>query len=490
MTRKYFDLTILLGDSRLNYDPKRLRLFMQLLMEANERGELLFNASEYAKQMRIDRTAMSRLLDFLEDNGFIAKEKQKNKTWITICNYDFYISIASTVSANSAKETQREEPAVEENEKNEKKSTPLTPLKEEKEKKEKTSIKNNNKRDYESCGSHDDDLCYSSDNKYSMKANRVRCLQKTPIEEREKAFLDKFDKYIKKRDKRGRDFLHRLKEWTDKENIINYFNSEQLVNNFSIHWRQKVQMIDSEGEEVGEVLLHETQGRWDWWNRLTSFVKKGYELKKEEDMRETIRQNKISTSKAQRRMIESNSQKAHAQAVAAKVAAGIGGEATEIDEARLMVGFDYFWRQYKVKANMDLAKAVWKKLSMQEKINAINGASPYCTYCEMENIKIVYPDKYLQNHRWTDDIPEEYYEFYDEEEEEAEEEAIRHIKEVYGEIDAEIDKKFEEQPEKTMRERQDEDDEDEDEDYEDDEDDEGHEDNTYMVFSPDGPVPF
>ena len=279
-----------------------------------------------------------------------------------------------------------------------------------------------------------------------MSVKRVRKLQEKPIDDRKTVFWENLIKYIEKCDRRGKNFSGKLKEWIDKENIPVYFNCEQLTKNFFSHWCQEVGMTDSDGEEAGVVLLFETQGGWDWWNRLTSFVSKGYELQKEADVRDTVRQDKLSVSKARRRTSESNSQKAHAQAVAAKAAAGIGGEATEIDEARLMVGFDYFWRQYKVKANMELAKAIWRTLSMNEKIDAINGASPYCTYCDMENIKIVYPDKYLQNRRWTDDIPDEYYEFYEEGEEEAENEAINSIKQVYDEIDAELDKKFEDGP--------------------------------------------
>ena len=112
MINKCIEITKLIGDFRLNADLRRLQLFMHLLNQANEQGELSFNASEYAKAYGIDRTAMSRLLGYMEENGYIAKKTINGKTRITICAYNYYVVVADTASAVSAKETQREESAV------------------------------------------------------------------------------------------------------------------------------------------------------------------------------------------------------------------------------------------------------------------------------------------------------------------------------------------------------------------------------------------
>ena len=57
---------------------------MVLLQSADQSGQLLFNASQYARSMQVERTALDRILKDMVEMGFIAKEMRKGKTWITI----------------------------------------------------------------------------------------------------------------------------------------------------------------------------------------------------------------------------------------------------------------------------------------------------------------------------------------------------------------------------------------------------------------------
>ena len=451
MKRKLLDISKVTGDPRLNANLTRMQLFMNLLNLANEQGELLFNASEYSKSYRIERTAMSRLLDEMVENGYIAKNTQKGRLRITICDYDYYIVTWNSDCVVAAKDAQRIEEGAEENEKQEKKSSPYNPfIKEEKEKKEKSSLsKNNKKNNWEkSCVDDTDNLFNSSDNQHPMNAKVVLKLQQTPIDERKKEFWQAFYKSVLESDSQGKNLLHRLKEWMVENDIKEYFSTKDLMINFIKHWTQEVGMYNAEGEEVGTVMLRETRGRWDLWQQLTSFVQKGYELKQESDARKTIRENKLAVSKAQMRTSVSISQKAHAQAIAAKNKAGMRDETTEIENWRLEVGFDEFMDLFQVKANQKIARKEWKQLGMDDKIKAITYASAYCSYCRTEGVKMVQPDTYLKNARWDDKEPKDYRDYYEEDVEELVNKAIKSIKDVYAEIDAELDKKFEEKPEK------------------------------------------
>lgn len=451
MRNKNVEITKLTGDLRLMTSPECLRLFMVLLQSADQNGQLLFNASQYAKSMQVDRSALDRILKDMVEMGFIAKEARKGKTWITICDYDYYIATetaASNVVAKNPQSVDEKCEAAEEKDKNEKKSFPCTLSKEEKEKKEKQMLlKNNNKnKDDKSCGNTN--LCSSSDDKIAMKRKRVLSLCEKSIDERKQKFGEEFLAFMAKPCGKSENRWIELKNYIDKNEIPAYFTSTSLTLEFMSHWCQEVIMSDNDGEDVGTVLLFETEKGWNWWKRITSFVKRGYEIKLDVDARKAQREDQLAVSKARRHTAESNSQKAFAQTVKANLEASINNDETDVNNARLEVGFSHFIKLFDVKANLHLAQQEWKKLSKSEKIAAIKGAQPYCMYCNDENIKMVNPDTYLRNHRWKDEIPDEYYVYYDDEEEETEEEGIRFIEHVYAEIEEELDKKSKQQPQK------------------------------------------
>jgi len=432
----------LTGDLWLRTDAKRHQLLFELLTAANEQGVVLFNASEYAKMFGFERTALSRLLDEMVERGYIAKEKYKGETKVTICKYDYYIVMINTDEPYAAKETQRDVTAEEENEKNEKKSTPCTPLKEEKEKKEKDLTNNKNKQNLAVDGRAM--LCSSIDNKLSMSTNRVRKLNKKPIDERKTTFQKKLQDFTCKDRGNKRTFWHFLREWMDHEKIAMYFDAQKLFEDFLGYWLQEVTMVDEEGDEVGVVLLFEAQSKWNFTQRLRAFVRKGFELKQEADVRENVREDKLAVSKARRMTSESNSQKAYAQAILAQTDAALGGEEMEYANARLEVGFREFMALYGLKTNQQAALAVWKTLPKENKLDAIKGAHPYTLYCKVEHRMMANPDTYLLNRRWEDELPEVYYDNLDDDDdtrEEFEEEAYEKIKEAYKEIEKEMAKR-------------------------------------------------
>ena len=438
----------LTGDFWLNSDARRHHLMFELLTMANEQGVLLFNANEYSRAFNFERTALSRMMDEMVERGYIAKEMHKGKTLISICNYDNYIVVINTASIAVAKDVQSDVTGVEENEKKEKKGSPYNPFKEEKEKKEK-AVNNNNNNDDESCdSSRPDNLCYSNDGEKYMRRKRVIKLGRTDVENRKEAFLAQFKEFMKQKKGPFQTRWYQLKDFIDKNQINCYFSTESLTSDFVGHWCQEVLMCDSEGEEVGTVLLFETEKCWNWWRRITSYVRHGYEINQNVEARKTQREDQVAASKARRRTAESNSQKAFAQSVKARLEAGYRDQETEENEARLGVGFDHFMRLYHVKANRSVAEIEWKKLSKDDKIDAIQGAQPYCEYCKENEIKMVNPDTYLRNRRWEDEIPEEYNMFYSDEAEEIEKEGLRFIKEIYDEIEKNMDKKYEQKPEK------------------------------------------
>lgn len=451
MINKTIDINKLTGELWLMLRAERLHLFIVLLNGADENGQLLFNVSEYGRLIQADRTALDRLLRDMVEKKLIAKETRNGKTLITICNYGHYFATETAASNTFANDSQSIDDGCEnreEKDKNEKKSSPCTPLKEEKEKKEKSPKNNNKNKDDKSCGAYDSNLCSSSDGKIQIKRKRVLSLCGKPIDERKQKFGEDFLAFMAKPCGESANRWIELKKFIDKNEIPAYFTANSLTLDFMSHWCQEVIMCDDEGEEVGSVLLFETKTGWNWWQRVTSFVKHGYEIKLDVDARKAQRDDQLAVSKARRRTAESNSQKAFAQTVKANLEASINRNETDINDARLEVGFSHFIKLFDVKANLHIAQQEWKKLSKSEKIAAIKGAQPYCMYCNDENIKMVNPDTYLRNHRWKDEIPDEYYVYYDDEEEGIEKEGIRFIEQIYAEIEEEIDKKFEQQPQK------------------------------------------
>ena len=225
MINKSIDITRLTGDLWLFASQVRLHLFMYLLQQADEQGELVFNASEYARVYQVDRTALSRLLNEMAERKVIAKEMSSGKTKITICEYSHYVQSGAQNSANYANVAQSVGAGTvaakgenENKETKEKESSPCTPSKEEKEnkqKKERKDVVNNNEKETEkdnlACANRRKNLCSSSDGNISMLKAVVRNLNQTPLEERKAAFWQNFMDYTQRCDKQGHDFWQRWK---------------------------------------------------------------------------------------------------------------------------------------------------------------------------------------------------------------------------------------------------------------------------------------
>lgn len=447
MRRKCFDINKLMGNSWLNYKAERLQLVMTMLQEANDEGQLLFNASEYCRMRGMERTAFSRLLSDLAERGFIAKETRKGRTWLTICNYADYVVMEPVGGAVFAKDEQRERPEVEFREEKEtketkeKKSSPCTLLKEEKENKEKKEkVVNKNKKKNEFVEEKDKKLCHSIDNKLEMNAKRVLKLNRTPIEERRKAFADEFFRQLVQNDAKGQTLLKKLELALKVKGIEDDLQISQVQYNFVSYWCQEVEMIDDEGDTVGTVLLREAQDRWSWLHRLLSFVQKGLDIKQDLDAHREAVENQRAASKARLQASEASYERAKAQAVVARHNAGLGGEQTEEEIARLDAGFSDFSRLYSVKANKQKAREEWRKLTLREKIMAILTATAFCGWYEGNGLKAPFPQTFLSEKRWTDEIPDSYYECDYDEELEIKEHGLRAVLEARGASDDEIDR--------------------------------------------------
>lgn len=446
MKYRKFNIDVLMGSSWLNYKPERLQLLMTLLQGANEEGQLLFNANEYCRMRGMERTALSRLLSDFVDMGFIAKETRKGKTWVSVCNYADYIDDESATARVFAKDEQRERAEVEFREEKEtketkeKKSSPCTPLKEEKENKEKKEkVVNKNKKKKEFVEEKDKKLCHSIDNKLEMNAKRVLKLNRTPIEERRKAFADEFFRQLVQNDAKGQTLLKKLELALKVKGIEDDLQISQVQYNFVSYWCQEVEMIDDEGDTVGTVLLREAQDRWSWLHRLLSFVQKGLDIKQDLDAHREAVENQRAASKARLQASEASYERAKAQAVVARHNAGLGGEQTEEEIARLDAGFSDFSRLYSVKANKQKAREEWRKLTLQEKFDALLNAPAFCVSCDADELKIPHPHTYLCDKRWTDEISRCCYGCGDDEEVEIQVQGLRLLLGAYGVSDDKID---------------------------------------------------
>lgn len=427
MMNKTIDLNKLTGEFWLMLRPERLHLFTVLLKEADENGQLLFNVSEYARVIQSDRTATDRLLREMVEKKLIAKETRNGKTFITICNYEHYFATETAASNTFAKDSQSIDESCEnreEKDKNEKKGSPCTPLKEEKEKKEKQLLlKNNNKnKDDKSCGDDNSNKCSSSDGKIIMKRKRVLSLCKKPIDERKQKFGEDFMAFMAKPCGKSENRWVELKNYIDKNDIPAYFDSNSLTLAFMSHWCQEVIMSDDDGEDVGSVLLFETKTGWNWWQRVTSFVKHGYEIKQDVDARKTQRENQLAVSKAKRERTET-------QALAAKIQ---NGKAEPEDIQRATAGFNEFWRLYPNKVDKKKTMDLWMKMERQDKIQALKVVVAYNVKCLASEEKIMKPSTFFLNERYCDEIDSSFYDIYDDEEEEIQKAGIRAVKLAYG----------------------------------------------------------
>ena len=505
MLNKYVEISKLAGDIRLMSSPEYLQLFVDLLKAADQNGQQLFNASQYARIRQIERTAFDRILKDMVEMGFIAKEMRKGKTWITICNYDYYIAPEAAVSTAVAMNPQsvgEKCEVVEEKEKQEKKSSPCTPLKEEKEKKEKSSNNNNNNNDKENCGgSRNNNLCFSSDNQKVMNCKRVLKLGRKTIEERKNAFFGKFRDFMLQPSGKFKTRWYQLEDFIKSENITAYFTTVGLTSEFMGHWTQEMVMCDADGEEVGTVLLFETENGWNWWQRITSFVRRGYEIKQNKDARDTQRKDQVAASKARRLTAEAYKERAEVQVLATKIQ---GGKAEPEDMRQATAGFEEFWALYPNKVDRKAALDFWMQKSMREKLMALEIVVAYGVKCVVDKEKMMKPSTFLRDERYCDALDPSLYGIFtdDSDEEEIQERGIRAVKMAYGvpcdddedEDDEEDDDEDEDDDDEDDEEDEDEDDEededDDDEDEDDDEDDDEAEDDNDTGEYDNGRAPF
>lgn len=68
------------------------------------------------------------------------------------------------------------------------------------------------------------------------------------------------------------------------------------------------------------------------------------------------------------------------------------------------LSFDRFWNTYAKKQKKIVTEKLWKKLSDQNRLAAINGIKKYKTICRMNNHGQALPDTYLSQQRWLDEM--------------------------------------------------------------------------------------
>lgn len=68
--------------------------------------------------------------------------------------------------------------------------------------------------------------------------------------------------------------------------------------------------------------------------------------------------------------------------------------------------FYKFWDAYGLKRNKRRAEQTWNRLTAGEKRAAIAGITPYRNTCQRQGIAMMYPQNYLRDHRWEDEIEE------------------------------------------------------------------------------------
>lgn len=67
------------------------------------------------------------------------------------------------------------------------------------------------------------------------------------------------------------------------------------------------------------------------------------------------------------------------------------------------LSFDRFWKEYGVKDKKKRAQALWDKMSQANRIKAFNYIRRYRSKCKLDNIRMMNPDTYLNQERWTDE---------------------------------------------------------------------------------------
>jgi len=68
------------------------------------------------------------------------------------------------------------------------------------------------------------------------------------------------------------------------------------------------------------------------------------------------------------------------------------------------LSFERFWNLYAKKQKKIVTEKLWKKLTDQNRLAAINGIKKYKTICRMNNHGQALPDTYLSQQRWLDEM--------------------------------------------------------------------------------------
>lgn len=66
--------------------------------------------------------------------------------------------------------------------------------------------------------------------------------------------------------------------------------------------------------------------------------------------------------------------------------------------------FTTFWKAYPLKRDKRAAEPAWNRLSAADKRAAIAGIEAYRNECLRTGANMMYPQGYLNHHRWEDEI--------------------------------------------------------------------------------------
>lgn len=83
--------------------------------------------------------------------------------------------------------------------------------------------------------------------------------------------------------------------------------------------------------------------------------------------------------------------------------AGAFTDKVTVVETEYKISFDDFWDAYAKKINRPRSEKVWEKMSLQEKINAVEGIQPYDRFLQKNDRKKCDPENYLKNKMWENE---------------------------------------------------------------------------------------
>ena len=76
----------------------------------------------------------------------------------------------------------------------------------------------------------------------------------------------------------------------------------------------------------------------------------------------------------------------------------------KLAEVPLDLSFDAFWNAYDYKVGKKEAEAAWKKISMPNKVKALQAITAYDKFWKYKKIGKAYPSTYLNDERFNDDF--------------------------------------------------------------------------------------